>query len=528
MGKTVLLRLILLLLLAGCGTFQMTGGSTTVESPYIICSVTNTGNAAIPEAKVALYPKQFNPLVDDTNSVLYGYSDSIGIVRFDSVEAGIYSLLVTCNKPENAVKLRTAETPDGSEKLGKIIYPLVVDSESRISVNAAVLPLIKVQVNTSSEQENVYFGGTPFIAVQDSVNINTYNFNFIPVGSYPPLYLNSKNGTITKEDLEIGYGSIIDSYDNSRDINLKRIDAAELDYTENLEYEEFDPSFFENSFSESNYASVVSANDNVWFGATDKAYTLVWSISEGTTAVMDYVDTSGFMLKIATNQSWSSGEETTGMLIQKSNETVHYKNEIVTKVEESISSSNTYSNTIYMDSSDRCWVAYDSDVFYTVGEDWSGKISLDTVSSFTGNYDDTLYIGQQNGTITGMNSQGTFTLGQLKSDTPSVKLLSLAVTSDGTLYAGTDKGIFQKADDNSFSQIYSGNEPVRKLIIGDDNSIYGLLGQNSIYVKSGSKSGIFNNIGEADFEIYDIAVKESGSIYIAAGDSGAYTCSLSL
>lgn len=471
--------IVLLLLLISCSSTTVSGGSTTVESPYVIISVADSDLNMVAGTKVALYPETFNPLVDDTNSVRFGFSDDEGIVRLESIPVGTYSVIVM------------------NDTAGAIIYPVLLTEEISDTISSGIASFAPARVHTSETAESVYFYGTPFVG--DSKD-NISSFSYLPQGKYPSLSIETSTEVVVKENIKIEGDT--DIYEESGEIQLFNLDPGGNE-----------------DYPVSNFISVAAIDDKVWFGT---ALLGMWSFQGEAYERFVGGETSNFrnsILEIATGSPWNSVENPENLLIRTDGGTMHFRDNTGELVEQVLVAElgETRSNVVHMDSSGRCWVAFDTLVCHTTdSEEWSGRVQLKNVVAFAGDYDSQLYIGQRDGTITLLNSSGSSTV----SISNPGSSLTLGVDPAGVLYVGTETGIYQLTG-GIFSLIESTPSPVKKIVFDTVGALYALYGNNSILRKIGEGITHYRSLGGEGYMINDIAGSVAGEIYIAGGEAEA-------
>ncbi len=488
-GITVLQIFLIIILLSCTQSVDISGGSTTVENPFIIIAFQS--DSSLEGTKVSLYPHDFNPLTDDTNSVRIRISDISGTVRFDSIPQGTYSVI------------------SSNGALSSIHYPLAVTEATKDTIEIKLTPLASARVHSETTTESVYFLGTPVVATKSSDTL--FTLPALPLGNFPPLVIRSPEQISTQEGVSINEQSENDIYPDKRTLTLKQV--------------------FSNESNDTNtrFTSVVSTLDQAWFGTDSSG---IWSYDgEQLILKMTGDENSLFsksIVEISTGSPWISSDNPENYLMRTPEGSLHFHDDIGDRIEENKLDPFPYttSNALHMDSSGRSWVAYDTVVCFTDDNgEWTGRLELHDIITIAGDYDSFLYLGDSQGKITVMNKDTTFTVDI--APLSSVQLNDLVVDNSGSLIAATNNGLHKFMVGNSFTVLSSVNRSIKKVLVGESDMIYGFIDKNTIFYKSETEELLFENVGGESFTITDISYKGQGELYLTAGKSGALICSFS-
>lgn len=488
------LFLLLSAILSSCGTSsEIAGGSTTVESPYVICTVYDTNERQIKDAKVTLYPYTYNPTASLNDSIYAGFTDSDGVVGFENIPNGAYTVIVD------------------ADSLNCIVYPVRISSDtSSRKITSTVTKGSKAQLYTGEENSRVYFKGTPYVGIYNSEE-SAYFFPDLPVGAYPPLNIEGDSGTVVAKELSILPDIVNKFYLDS----IVIIDGTSLEL-----------SYIQPNYSDS-ISSPITAIGSIrgknWYGSesggvlfryNEYFFSRIYSSQE------DHV-LSAPIEEIATCSDWKCGVDKERLLIRSANGTFFYSDHYVEVLENLLHDyiDEPHAKAIHVDPSGKCWAAYNNMIFSTDPESdqWIFHMYASGANSFAGDYRKKLYIGKDDGTVTVLENGG-FSKILITAD-PFEKINSLGLSQNDELYVATSKGLY--VVQNNIVQLLTENgHGYGKIRIDAKGVVYSLTGKNSIVTINQGIASVYENIGGENLTIYDFTCTNEGELICAGGKDG--------
>lgn len=475
----------------GCSSSSISGGSTTVENPFVICVVTDSNNRPLTSMPVSLYPETYNPLLGDTFKVHTAFTDSSGIAIFTTVSNESYSIVA------------------GDSTIAAFHSYLDWQMNTSDTILLTATPVSSIRVHADSGTQAVYFKGSPFRASLDSAT-HVYTFVSLPAGNYPLLSIISDSDTTEMADIIV---------ESDREVEL---------FTSGEKFEYYPVISALNEQSGMNVISTSTMNDMVWFGTADSG---VWSVSGDSLGLQYFGGSTSFfnnrITSIEAHPEWKTSEQPINLLLSSPQGTMHFQDSSGRFLEknEYPGVGNSFAQAMHIDRSGRAWTAYDTVICYTDDKnEWSGRLALSQVVAFAGDYDDTLFLGHQNGTITGVTPSDTFELDILSKTIPDVTLTDVALDNKGTIICGTSRGIYGIERDNSLLTTFESSVHIKTLEIDAAGTIFGLFDENSIVTAGSNGVHYYSDLFGDTVVIYDISLRGKNSLYVAAGVKGALRC----